>query len=60
MVLYHMTDIHLQIPYRLGKFSATADVLLTTVQVLNREAVSGHIIFFMLPLSENSYQRFIF
>lgn len=22
-----MTDIHLQIPYRLGKFSATADVL---------------------------------
>lgn len=60
MVLYHMTDIHLQIPYRLGHFSAIADVLLTTVEVLNIGAVSGHIIFFMLHLSENSYQRFSF
>lgn len=24
IVLHHMTDIQLQIPYRLGKFSATA------------------------------------
>lgn len=46
--------------YRIGKFSATADVLFTTAQVLNILAVSSHMTFIMLNFSENFCKSFYF
>lgn len=58
-----MADIHatyITTDTQVGKFSATADVLFTTAQVLNKLAVSSNSTFIMLAFSKIFCKSFNF